>query len=1163
MSRPRAKKHLSSSHPSFKNTPPSKYLKIAASVSLLFISSAAWATTCTKTNFFIGYEIVADSGPNASGQYNYVVTPVRCSAGGQVVYDPGIGFDDRYPIGTYTPAQVYSSIKNAYLYNQRVFEGSCKLNYLGVATAYNGAINGVGLATATYPVSQTPYTGVFTQPVYAPIGKQPQGVQKDGQANSTNLCTAGKQNKEPSGAGGGNSNKPKKCTANPIFPDRGCKIQSEEDYRVAGNSLLEIVRYYDSQDPYHIKSSGPRLVGNRWWLNLDAKLNADIEPNKVLMLYGDGTLLHFTPKAGSTTEWVGDADVVATLVKSGTSWTYQIASGTVETYNTDGQRTSSALPDGRALTYTYDTAGKLATVADHTGRTLTLAYNAQGLVTSITDGTNTLVAYTYDTESNLTSAAYPDGTTRQYSYTSKTVGSKVEPALLTGITDENGVLYASWTYGPDARALSSQHAGGVDHYTLTYVDGAQGKIAGAGVTTPLGAEISYDFQETLSVNNLTNETHPLIPSASRSYTYDAQGNLSSRTDYKGNVTNYTYDLTRNLETQRIEAFGTAAQRTITTQWHTTWRRPVKIAGPNKITAYTYNGDNSVLCAPSNATQPDPAGGTRPIGVACTYTEQATTDANGSQGLSATPTGTPRTWTTTYNAQGQRLTEDGPRADVTDTTTYTYYPLTDATPGNRGNLATITNPLSHVTEITAYDANGNPLTIVDPNGVTTTLAYDARQRLTSRSKGGETTTYQYNATGQLTQITLPDGRTLAYTYDAAHRLTDVTDTLGNSIHYTLDNAGNRTQEDVKDPQGALTRTRSRVYDALSQLAQDIGAQSQTTTYAYDANGNQTTTTDPLSRNTVKAYDALDRLIQITDPGTGEIHTTWNGQDQITQIKDPRNLITTYTLNGLGDTTSTQSPDTGTTTSTYDNAGNELTRTDAKGQTTTTQYDALSRITQITDASGKQIQFTWDQGTNGKGQLTKIEEIENSVVTLRRQYTYDALGRLVTETRTLDPSGTPIAHTQAYTYLNGRLSTYTLPSGRQLAYTYNAAGQVTKIDLTHIAPKAGQTQTLAQSITYHPYGGLKSWADGAGQTHTRTQDQDGRTNAYTLGGTQWLISYDAAGRIIGQAVSNDATQSASYTYNAIDHLTGAQLPATSYGYTYDATGNRTSQTIGGTT
>ncbi|MDR1367362.1 MAG: hypothetical protein LBJ76_01410, partial [Candidatus Accumulibacter sp.] len=208
----------------------SVYLRVVLVALPFLFSGPAWSVaTCTKTNFFIGYEIVADSGPNASGQYTYVVTPVRCDASGQVIYDPGIGFDNRYPVGTFAPAQVYSSVKNAYLYNQRVFEGSCKLSYLGVATGYNGAINGVTLPTATYPVNQTPYTGVFTQPIYAALGEKPQGVQKDGEANSSNLCALADQKKSEE-QGGGNSNAPKQCVGNPLLPGRGCKVQTETDY---------------------------------------------------------------------------------------------------------------------------------------------------------------------------------------------------------------------------------------------------------------------------------------------------------------------------------------------------------------------------------------------------------------------------------------------------------------------------------------------------------------------------------------------------------------------------------------------------------------------------------------------------------------------------------------------------------------------------------------------------------------------------------------------------------------------------------------------------------------------------------------------------------------------------------------------------------------------
>ncbi|MEF8720156.1 MAG: RHS repeat domain-containing protein [Candidatus Accumulibacter necessarius] len=45
-------------------------------------------------------------------------------------------------------------------------------------------------------------------------------------------------------------------------------------------------------------------------------------------------------------------------------------------------------------------------------------------------------------------------------------------------------------------------------------------------------------------------------------TYDDNGNLASRTDFNGRLTTYTYELSRNLETRRVEASGQAEARTI-------------------------------------------------------------------------------------------------------------------------------------------------------------------------------------------------------------------------------------------------------------------------------------------------------------------------------------------------------------------------------------------------------------------------------------------------------------------------------------------------------------------------------------------------------------------------------------------------------------------------
>src|SRR5690606_20291279 len=122
----------------------------------------------------------------------------------------------------------------------------------------------------------------------------------------------------------------------------------------------------------------------------------------------------------------------------------------------------------------------------------------------------------------------------------------------------------------------------------------------------------------------------------------------------------------------------------------------------------------------------------------------------------------------------------------------------------------------------YDAHGHPLSITDPNGVATVLAYDLRQRLVSRTTAGEQTTFEYWPTGLLKKAILADGSFLLFTYDSAHRLTRVDDAAGNSIRYTLDNAGNRTAEDVYDPSGSLASTRKRIFNNLGRLWKELGA-----------------------------------------------------------------------------------------------------------------------------------------------------------------------------------------------------------------------------------------------------------------------------------------------------------------------------------------------------
>jgi YD repeat-containing protein len=366
--------------------------------------------------------------------------------------------------------------------------------------------------------------------------------------------------------------------------------------------------------------------------------------------------------------------------------------------------------------------------------------------------------------------------------------------------------------------------------------------------------------------------------------YDGAGNPFVQTDFKGNASCHFYDTKRNLETTRLEGLTAAScggydtigvtmpngSRKISTTWHPEWRLETRLAEPLKITTWVYNGQpdptaNNALtsCAPINALFADG----KPIAVLCKKIEQSTTDSTGTLAFNAVLTGDSRVSTYSYSSLGQLLTVNGPRTDVADTTTFSYYAANASCTGGhfgcRGQLSKITNALGQITQITTYNANGQPTTIIRPNGTTTTLTYDARQRLTSRSWGSERMQYTYDAAGQQTNIARPDGSVLTYSYDNAHRLIGIKDQLGNRITYTLDNMGNRVKQDVYDPSNNLTQTHRQEVDALNRLYKDIGANNQTTVFKHDSMDNLTDATDPLNHTTSHNYDSLNRLIQNID------------------------------------------------------------------------------------------------------------------------------------------------------------------------------------------------------------------------------------------------------------------------------------------------------------
>jgi len=549
----------------------------------------------------------------------------------------------------------------------------------------------------------------------------------------------------------------------------------------------------------------------------------------------DGNTAYFTKTTGQS-NWLSESDSQNRLdeikdingVRIG--WTQYVANNDeTEQYSAKGKLQSITKRNGLIQTIVYSDgtdgvasgsggfvldangtqtaallrAGLPLRVVDSYGRHIQFGYDVINRLVKLVDAAANVIFYSYDpANNNLLSITYPDGKLKQYLYNESAYTSGTSlPNALTGIVDENGIRFVTYTYDANGRAIDEFFPianNSVNHYQLQFdASGLQSTV-----TDPLGTARTYNFTNVLGVLKLTGQSQPGgagCGASASAVTYDPNGNVASRTDFNGTKTTFSYDLSRNLETSRTEAFGTPQARTTTTSWHPTYRLPTMVSEPLRKTTYAYDGTGNLL----------------------SKSEHSTTDTTGSQGHSAPVTGTPRTWTYTYNQYGQVLSATGPRTDVADITTYSYDAAT-------GNLLTITNAAGQTTTLSNYDANGRVGQISDANGTTTDLTYHVRGWLTSKritaagGGNGQTTSYSYDGVGQLTQVTLPDNASITYTYDDAHRLTTIADSLGNQITYTLDAMGNRISEQVKDPQGTLARQTTRIYDALNRLQTVTGA-----------------------------------------------------------------------------------------------------------------------------------------------------------------------------------------------------------------------------------------------------------------------------------------------------------------------------------------------------
>jgi len=915
----------------------------------------------------------------------------------------------------------------------------------------------------------------------------------------------------------------------------GNKFQEVVDYESAGRDRLRFARYYNSQ------SRAFSSLGFVWRSNFDRKMVFPSGPTggAAILERPDGRFFKFHVPSGQSV-WVSDdSDVDGALTTDGsTVWVFKGPDDSAETYDFNGGRLLSIRSQsGYQQNLLYDTNGNLQSVTDSYNRQLIFTYSTtlgNSVVQTLTDPDGRVYTYAYNSvqfgSDLLANVTYPGTTpnpTVQYAYESTQYGY-----ALTGIIDENGNRFATWAYDGNLRATSSQHAGGAESTSIVY--NADGSIT---VTNALGKAAIYRFAPNQNVQKLVRidgqaSTH--CAAASAQVTYDSNGYVASRTDWNGNVTTFVND-SRGMVLSRTEASGTPQARTTAYTWLPNFHLPTQIVEPGRTTTFTYDTNGFLL----TKTQTDTTTGTVPYST----------------------NGRTRSWTYTYTAAGLPATVKGPRTDVNDTVTFGY--------DSSGTLVSVTNPLGQVTHVTAHDSSGRPQTIVDPNGVTSNLAYDSRGRFTSAtvvaSSGNATIAFAYDNSGNVTRITRPDGSFLAYNYDMAHRVTKVANALGETINYTLDALGGRTLLQIQASGGSLMKTQSQVFDELGRLLQSVGASGQTTTLVYDNDNNVTSTTDPLSHATGRSFDALNRLIQVNAPLSVSTAYGYDQRGNLVSVTDPRGLPTTYVFDGLDNLIQVASPDTGTTVFVVDDAGNRVQQTDAAGIVTQFSYDVLNRLMtkSFPAAAAENASYHYDESAaiNGVGRLTSVADQSGSTA-----YIYDVRGNVVQETRVISGS----TFVTLYTYdLADRVSEIVYPSGRIVDYARDAAGQTTGI--TTRANNAASPMTVVSGASYKPFGPLSALTYGNGLSLSIGYDLDYQPSSRIVSGTATVqnltYSFDSAGNV-GSITDNIANaQNQTLQYDALNRLTQGTRGSGTWivvaNYQYDSVGNRLSVSGNGST
>jgi YD repeat-containing protein len=660
----------------------------------------------------------------------------------------------------------------------------------------------------------------------------------------------------------------------PVNAGTGNQYQVENDFSYSSTSPITFTRYYNSQ------------LAN-WSNNLQKSLSQFTTTlgSYVTLNRGNGSGLTFINSSGT---WLANSpDVIGTLTSTSGGFTYQSPEGVTETYDFNGRILTETAIGGQTLTYAYANNGYLSSVTDQYGNVLNITQSVpSGCSTSeitgisfVPHGGTTSLNYTYGYTSlrcQIAQVTYPDSTYKQYTYNSY--------PTMTGVIDENQNTYQNWTISYNSNmgnyVVSNSSEGSsanINKYSFTYNSTNTVMVDGLGNSNTINFTYPNGVAQTSGSSTICEDCNGL---QANSTTYDTAGNLTATTDFNGNQTQYTFNLSdslhHDLPLNVTEAVGTSLQRTTTLTYEPTFRLPYTVTEPVTLSNYDNYGNPQSIVFPDNTS------------LILTYNPRGNVLSKNYQG---------QTMYFTYD-NAQQLTQITYPSGNYNTMVYdTVHRLTtineyDEHNNYLGKTLFTLDAMSNVTAVNVYDSGNNQIK-------TGTAQYDNKNRLYKVIGSlNQTTTFTYDPNSNIKQITDGRNHNINKTYDALNRLATYTAQDGGQTTLTYDAQDNLTN--VNDPKNLNT---GYVYDGFNNFISQTSPDTGTTTYSYDLNRNITGKTDAKGQVSTYSYDSINRLTNVAYTGYANeaVSLTYdsctNGIGKICSIVDKTGTIHySYDVNG---------------------------------------------------------------------------------------------------------------------------------------------------------------------------------------------------------------------------------------------------------------------------